>query len=818
MPCFSNTPDRENLYLHNLGILQSVLEDLPSTTIFIIGDWNADVTSNLNSFGPLLNNFCRETSLTLSSHNWLPQDTYTYVSDAWDSTSWLDHCITTQDAHNSITDISVYYSLGAHDHIPFSVDISLSLIPVTHGDCNDLPVKIDWDRLTSRDIYNYTELTDNLLTHVPVPYDCISCLDPSCSDPNHTQSLSTFYNDIVSCLTHASESSFSQRRSANFQCRPGWSDYVADFYDAYRESFVYWSANGKPRHGHVYDELRTAKARFKYALRFIKKEEENLRCDAIARKFSSKNPKSFWKEIRKHTASRVPLPNCIDGVTGNENIGRLWRDHYDQIFNCLNTVRDKPVYDCNSESIESISPMDIEKAICSLQNNKACGLDNISAEHLKYSSRRIVVLLSMCFSSLLLHGFMPTDMISVVLIPLIKDKSAKITSLSNYRPIALASIMSKIIESVILDRIQDYIYTNPNQYGFKPNLGTEMPIYLIKEIIDRYRSLNGNVFVCFLDASKAFDRVNHDLLFSKLLRRGVPCYLVRFLDYWYSNQTICVRWGGVTSSTFKTSNGVRQGGILSPYLFNLYVDDLSNELNSCYTGCAIGNTIINHVMYADDLAVFSPCKESLTDLLKICENFGLSHDLLFNSKKSAIMIFKNCNLKRFADQQSYFYINDNVIPIVDKFKYLGHYISNDLKDNSDLLRQCGMLYAQGNLLRHRFYKCSTPVKVSLFKTFCYSLYTSPLWWNYTGAVFRKLRVAYNDAFRMLFSYPRFNRVSPYFVNLNVLTFEALLRFRIYSFKQRIEKCCNVLIRAICTSDLYWSSRIRCFWHHQLYVV
>ena len=90
----------------------------------------------------------------------------------------------------------------------------------------------------------------------------------------------------------------------------------------------------------------------------------------------------------------------------------------------------------------------------------------------------------------------------------------------------------------------------------------------------------------------AFDRVNHSLLFDKLCARGVPFYLIRLLVYWYEHQRMCVRWGGVYSSSFTGTNGVRQGGILSPYLFNVYVNDLSVKLNSCHVGCYWGQPSI----------------------------------------------------------------------------------------------------------------------------------------------------------------------------------------------------------------------------------
>ena len=122
-------------------------------------------------------------------------------------------------------------------------------------------------------------------------------------------------------------------------------------------------------------------------------------------------------------------------------------------------------------------------------------------------------------------------------------------------------------------------------YGYKYTLyiyySTEMCIYALHKFIDYYRSRSTNVYVTFLDASKAFDRINHWLLFDKLLKREMPLYIVRILVYWYRTQTMYVQWDSCDSSAFlKVTNGVRQGGILSPKLFIVYMDDLSDQLNN----------------------------------------------------------------------------------------------------------------------------------------------------------------------------------------------------------------------------------------------
>ena len=119
----------------------------------------------------------------------------------------------------------------------------------------------------------------------------------------------------------------------------------------------------------------------------------------------------------------------------------------------------------------------------------------------------------------------------------------------------------------------------------------------------------------FLDASKAFDKINHWVLFKKLIDRHVPLYLVKILCYWYQEQSMYVRWGSSISPKFKVTNGVRQGGILSPRLFNIYMDGLSDILNQCGIGGSISGRMVNHMLYADDLCIISLSSAGLQELL-----------------------------------------------------------------------------------------------------------------------------------------------------------------------------------------------------------
>ena len=160
---------------------------------------------------------------------------------------------------------------------------------------------------------------------------------------------------------------------------------------------------------------------------------------------------------------------------------------------------------------------DIKRAVDDTKLGKANGLDGLASEHFKYASEKLYVLLCICFNAMLLHSHVPTEFSNTILVPIIKDKKGNITDPDNYRPIAITTVASKIFENIILHYIKDCLYTSDNQFSYKANSSTDMAVFTLKPVIDHYITSSSPVYLCFLDASKAFDRVNYWCLFKKIV-------------------------------------------------------------------------------------------------------------------------------------------------------------------------------------------------------------------------------------------------------------------------------------------------------------
>ena len=182
-----------------------------------------------------------------------------------------------------------------------------------------------------------------------------------------------------------------------------------------------------------------------------------------------------------------------------------------------------------------------------------------------------------------------------------------------------------------------------------------------------------SVYVLLLDASKAFDKVSFDVLFNLLLARNVCPRIINVLYYMYTHQTCYVKWNNEYSSSFSVSNGVKQGGVISPLLFSIYIDNLFNELKELGLGCYVGATYAGAFGYADDIALISPSIYSLKKMIRICESYAAKYYITFNPSKSKLLCF---NVE--SSDCAPIYLNKQRITCVDNYMHLGNFISTDI--------------------------------------------------------------------------------------------------------------------------------------------
>ena len=318
--------------------------------------------------------------------------------------------------------------------------------------------------------------------------------------------------------------------------------------------------------------------------------------------------------------------------------------------------------------------------------------------------------------------------------------------------------------------------------------------------------------VAFLDASKAFDRVNRRKLLLKLESRGVPTYILRLLSNELIGQYTCVRWGSTHSEFFPIGNGVKQGGILSPLLFNVYMDNLSLQLHRQSIGCSVGSTVVNHMLYADDVVLFAPSAKGLQKLLDFSHTYGCNHDIEFNHSKSCVMYIDS----RKAGNAQIMTIGGKILNVVTSFSYLGHIICNDLSDDADLKAKTRQMYAKSNTLRQKFHMCSTAVKVKLFTAYFSNVYMCALWVNYRKTTFHQFMVAYNNSYRILNRLPMRCSASGMFATDNVNSCTCVIRKSIFSLMTRIALSLNPIVKSIVGGDVYCTSALRNLWTSLLY--
>lgn len=788
MPCDVGNDEIINLYLELLGSMHACMIESNIDRVIMAGDFNADPSKG--RFWNELRNFVCTNNLIMCDAN-LSGESFTYLSPAHNSTSWLDHIVSSQSI--SVSNVNILYDCVISDHIPvmFSIDMCVT----TDKDVADDVVSndfIDWTKFNDeqKEFFN-VYISQRLNSYSNISFHC---QDMCCNSIAHKDEVCKAYDFFVDTLKRAT-SHLRVVEKRKFVCVPGWNDHCRSLYSEARRAVMAWYRSGRLRVGPIYICMKSTRAAFRRALNFCKRNELQIKSRKLAESFNINNNKLFWKEIKKITNTKSNnVIQSIDNISDPSQISEVFKKKFNAVFDDKDSQTIPPDYEIicnqlnnNKDSVNKLRYSDIVQALKHLKTG--IGYDGIHTNHLKCMDRSSIPFLVKLFNCFLVHSFLPPAMLKGVIKPIIKDRYGNKKDSNNYRPIMLSSNCFKLFEYALLPRLKSFIQLNSCQFAYRPNTSTHLATVLLKELVGTYVEEGSTVYAGFLDFSKAFDKVNHKILIRKLYSQSVPCYLIRIISAMFDNTLVNVNFNNIMSNSFSPMNGVRQGGVLSSLLFCFYIDGLLSKINNMKIGCRYGLAKMNIQAYADDIVVLSPSFSGLQQILDVVAAQVTSLGLTLNETKSITMIFRPRG-DNILVRDAVFTLNGKALSNVDEVKYLGMILKNNCSNASDIDRcRKKFLMDFGYLLR-KFYFIDSHILVSLLHSFCLGWYGAELWTSSSGcsAALRQFSVAYHNAIKKIIGVTTRSSNHVACNHVNMPTFKHLLNRKLLGFMFFLKKC------------------------------
>ena len=329
------------------------------------------------------------------------------------------------------------------------------------------------------------------------------------------------------------------------------------------------------------EEKRMAKGSDEKAYKELKKQvqkqvriDKQMQTEQVCKTLEEQNEKGNMREVfrlvKNMTRKFQPRYGGIksaDGknLTTTDEISQRWKEY------CEDMYSDHEVNETVTLTETEPPPTraEIERAISRTANGKATGPDNVPAELFKEGGDATVNAMHRLCEAIWTTGEWPEEWTQSVFIPI--PKKGDLSQCSNYRTISLVSHASKILLRVILERIQRKTENelSDEQAGFRPGRGTRDQITNLRIMMSKAREFGQLLYMCFIDFKKAFDSVPHEKLWIVMLEMGYPAHIVDLLAKLYKKQKAAVKIANTISEWFRIRRGVRQGCVISPYLFNI---------------------------------------------------------------------------------------------------------------------------------------------------------------------------------------------------------------------------------------------------------
>lgn len=362
-----------------------------------------------------------------------------------------------------------------------------------------------------------------------------------------------------------------------------------------------------------------------------------------------------------------------------------WQDDFRSLFTNAGQSRDVETGNANDDNLqhtynEHINIFEVKKAVDDAKMGKAAGFDNIPTEVLKNDTAIsfLHILFNICFD----NGIVPSDWGKCVINPIPKSSTSDRRDPLSYRGISLAPAMYKLYCSVLNRRLSSWSEQHgkltDDQNGFRKGRSTTDHILSLTNIIDTRKRLRKPTFCAFIDFRKAYDTINRNILWKRLSNIGISGKMFSAIKSLYLSVRSCVRVNSYKTDWFDVQCGLRQGCVLSPLLFNLFINDLAVYLKSLDLGISLGDEKISVMLYADDIVLLAESSDELQLLLNALYEWCGRNDMSVNTAKSNVIHFRPNSVSR---TDVVFSFGNDAVNVIDRYTYLGVVLSEHLDYN-----------------------------------------------------------------------------------------------------------------------------------------
>ena len=409
----------------------------------------------------------------------------------------------------------------------------------------------------------------------------------------------------------------------------------------------------------------------------------------------TQNPQQFWNEIKNLGPKRpkkIPMQVWSEGEISSDPVKVLseWEGAFSGLFSKHEERTENISFDhisCLTETCSHSSSDDylnrnlnreeLLKAINSAKDKKAFGVDELPNEVLKAPKLfdLLFSLLNVCFE----HSIIPSTWFKSIITPIPKSPKDDPKIPLNYRGISLLSTVYKLYSSVLNNRLVNFLEQNnkleEEQNGFRKGRACLDHIYTVTTVVRNRLKLRKHTFGCFIDFQKAFDLLDHKLLKYKLHQNGVNGKFYNAISSLYRQPVACVKVNEYFTEWFATPSGVKQGDILSPTLFAIFINDLAREVKQLEKGVQCGYVSVDILLYADDIILLSENEDDLQKMLTCVNEWCKKWKMCINQKKTQVMHFRNpgTEISNFK-----FCVGDKQLEFADKYKYLGLFLDEHM--------------------------------------------------------------------------------------------------------------------------------------------